>query len=157
MKRPAVTVNRTWDTRHAASALPLSYNNRTTSSSPIPLHVYTAQGGSKMFPVRVWPENSHNQQKPMLSGRPLAAQARYLGFDSRQLPNFLISFIFTSNCLFFDQSQFNMNLICSWAGTKSLLVTYFSVFKLWFTLRASASAEPPDSLIPFHSTLWKSE
>ena len=37
----------------------------------------------------------------------------------------------------------------------SFLVTYFSVFKLWFTLRAPASADAPDSPIPFHSRLWK--
>ena len=35
------------------------------------------------------------------------------------------------------------------------IVTYFSVVKLWFTLRASASAVAPESPIPFHSRLWK--
>ena len=35
------------------------------------------------------------------------------------------------------------------------IVTYFSTFKLWFTLRASASAEAPDSPILFSSRLWK--
>ena len=34
-------------------------------------------------------------------------------------------------------------------------VTYFSVFKLWLTLRVSANAEAPDSLILFPSRLWK--
>ena len=36
---------------------------------------------------------------------------------------------------------------------RAKIVTYFSVFKLWFTLRASASAEAPESLII--SRLWK--
>ena len=35
------------------------------------------------------------------------------------------------------------------------IVTYFSVVKLWFTLRVSASAMAPESPIPFPSTLWK--
>ena len=35
------------------------------------------------------------------------------------------------------------------------MVTYFSVVKLWFTLRASASAAAPDSPILFHPRLWK--
>ena len=34
--------------------------------------------------------------------------------------------------------------------------TYFSVFKLWFTLSASASAVAPLSPILFNSRLWKS-
>ena len=33
--------------------------------------------------------------------------------------------------------------------------SYFSVFKLWFTLRASASADAPESPILFNSRLWK--
>ena len=37
------------------------------------------------------------------------------------------------------------------------LVTYFSVFKLWLTLRASASAVAPEPPILFPSRLWKSE
>ena len=40
--------------------------------------------------------------------------------------------------------------------TSYLLVTYFSVFKLWFTLRAPASAEAPESSIAFNSRLWRS-
>ena len=35
------------------------------------------------------------------------------------------------------------------------IVTYFSVVKLWFTLRASASAVAPDFPIPFRLRLWK--
>ena len=35
------------------------------------------------------------------------------------------------------------------------IVTYFSVVKLWFTLRASARAVAPDSPILFHPRLWK--
>ena len=35
------------------------------------------------------------------------------------------------------------------------IVTYSSVVKLWFTLRASASAAAPDSPIPFPRRLWK--
>ena len=35
------------------------------------------------------------------------------------------------------------------------MTSYFSVFKLWFTLRASASAMAPDSPILFLSRLWK--
>ena len=35
------------------------------------------------------------------------------------------------------------------------IVTYFSTFKLLFTLRASASAEAPDSPIAFPSRLWR--
>ena len=35
------------------------------------------------------------------------------------------------------------------------IVTYFSVVKLWFTLRASARAVAPDSPIPFVPRLWK--
>ena len=34
-------------------------------------------------------------------------------------------------------------------------VTHFSVFKLWFTLSASASAVAPESPILFHPRLWK--
>ena len=40
-------------------------------------------------------------------------------------------------------------------GTSFLLVTYFSVFKLWFTLRAPASADAPESPITFPPRLWK--
>ena len=39
--------------------------------------------------------------------------------------------------------------------TSYLVVTYFSVFKLWFTLRVSASAVAPESPIEFHPRLWK--
>ena len=35
------------------------------------------------------------------------------------------------------------------------IVTYFSVTKLWFILRASARAVAPDSPIPFLLRLWK--
>ena len=35
------------------------------------------------------------------------------------------------------------------------IVTYCSVVKLWFTLRASARAVAPDTSIPFHLRLWK--
>ena len=35
------------------------------------------------------------------------------------------------------------------------IVTYSSVVKLWFTLRASARAVAPESPIPFSSRLWK--
>ena len=35
------------------------------------------------------------------------------------------------------------------------IVTYFSVFKLWFTLRPSASAVAPEPPIPLPSRLWK--
>ena len=35
------------------------------------------------------------------------------------------------------------------------IITYFSVVKLWFTLRASASAEAPESPISFPSRLWR--
>ena len=38
-------------------------------------------------------------------------------------------------------------------GTR--IVTYSSVVKLWFTLRASARAVAPDSPIPFPQRLWK--
>ena len=38
-------------------------------------------------------------------------------------------------------------------GTR--IVTYSSVVKLWFTLRASARAVAPESPILFHSRLWK--
>ena len=41
-------------------------------------------------------------------------------------------------------------------GTSYLLVTYFSVSKLWFTLRPSASAAAPEPPIPLLSRLWKS-
>ena len=40
-----------------------------------------------------------------------------------------------------------------WSITRYLVVTYFSVFKLWFTLRVSASAAAPESSILFHSRL----
>ena len=33
--------------------------------------------------------------------------------------------------------------------------TYFSVFKLWFTLKTSASAEAPESPTLLDSRLWK--
>ena len=80
-----------------------------------------------------------------------------------------------------SQNQRNVNFICitvqdeiisslcSLTGSKFkvtssyvmwkyyLLVTYFSVLKLWFTLRASASAEAPEAPILFSSRLWKSE
>ena len=36
-------------------------------------------------------------------------------------------------------------------------IRYFSVFKLWFTLRALASAVAPESPISFCPRLWKSE
>ena len=42
-------------------------------------------------------------------------------------------------------------------GTSFLLVTYFSVFKFWFTRRASASVEAPEPPISLHPRLWKSE
>ena len=35
------------------------------------------------------------------------------------------------------------------------VVAYFRIFKLWFTLRVSASAVAPVSLIVFHSRLWE--
>ena len=35
------------------------------------------------------------------------------------------------------------------------IVTYFSTFKLWFSLRAPASAVAPESSILFHSRLWQ--
>ena len=35
------------------------------------------------------------------------------------------------------------------------IVTYFSVVKLWFTVRASARAVAPESTIPFIPRLWK--
>ena len=35
------------------------------------------------------------------------------------------------------------------------IVTYFRVFKLWFTLSASASAVAPESPTLFHPRLWK--
>ena len=36
-----------------------------------------------------------------------------------------------------------------------IIVTYFSVFKLWFTVRALANALAPESSISFLSRLWK--
>ena len=43
-----------------------------------------------------------------------------------------------------------------WDGLREArIVTYFSVFKLWFTLRVSASAEAPETPIAFPSRLWK--
>ena len=35
------------------------------------------------------------------------------------------------------------------------IATYFSVFKLWFTLRASANAVAPSEVILFCLRLWK--
>ena len=35
------------------------------------------------------------------------------------------------------------------------LNSYFSIFKLWFTLRASASAVAPELPALFPSSLWK--
>ena len=35
------------------------------------------------------------------------------------------------------------------------IVTYFSVFKFWFTLRAPASSEAPESPTLLDSRLWK--
>ena len=38
---------------------------------------------------------------------------------------------------------------------KAKIVTYFSVFKLWFTLSTSASAVAPESPTLFPPRLWK--
>ena len=51
----------------------------------------------------------------------------------------------------------SLHIICRMSY---LIVTYFSVFKLWFTLRASARAVAAESSIPllpitFCSRLWK--
>ena len=52
-------------------------------------------------------------------------------------------------------------LVCNWILSLLTLTnfsdTYFSVVKLWFTLRASASAVAPDSPIPLRPRLWKSK
>ena len=40
---------------------------------------------------------------------------------------------------------------------EATILTYLSVVKLWFTLRASASAAAPESLILFPPRLWKTE
>ena len=52
-------------------------------------------------------------------------------------------------------------LVCNWILSLLTLTnfsdTYFSVVKLWFTLRASASAVAPDSPIPLCSRLLKSK
>ena len=44
-------------------------------------------------------------------------------------------------------------LVTSQYGVR--IVTYSSVIKLWFTLRASASAAAPESPISFSQRLWK--
>ena len=51
-------------------------------------------------------------------------------------------------------------LVCNWILSLLTLTdfsdTYFRVFKLWFTLRASARVVAPESPISFLSRLWKS-
>ena len=49
--------------------------------------------------------------------------------------------------------QYHVHILCIWVLYK--IVTYFSVFKLRFTLRAPASAEAPESPTLLDSRLWK--
>ena len=47
-------------------------------------------------------------------------------------------------------------LVRKWAlACDNMVVTYFSVFNIWFTLRVSARAEAPESSIVFPPRLWK--
>ena len=48
-----------------------------------------------------------------------------------------------------------VHILCSLGQYGARIVTYLSVVKLQFTLRASARAVAPESLIPFPSRLWK--
>ena len=56
-----------------------------------------------------------------------------------------------TNVVQIDQ-QYQVHFVSQYGAR---IVTYFSVFKLWFTLRASASAVAPESPILFHSRLWE--
>ena len=49
-----------------------------------------------------------------------------------------------------------LTTLCLYVGQYGArMVTYSSVVKLWFTLRASARKVAPESLTLFHARLWK--
>ena len=54
-----------------------------------------------------------------------------------------------------DYNRNEENLSAPIIALYGIVTSYFSVFKLWFTLRASARAATPETPILFLSRLWK--
>ena len=54
-----------------------------------------------------------------------------------------------------DYNRNEENLSVPIIALYGIVTSYFSVFKLWFTLRTSARAATPESSILFSSRLWK--
>ena len=60
---------------------------------------------------------------------------------------------FSDLCVIYERWSLNLHGGAVMPVWSQASVTYFSVFKLWFTLRASASTETPESSILFSSRL----